>query len=477
MKKLFQHGALLALSVASYVSTHAAYNPAIVAADARWVVYADFHALRESTVGKELVTALSQAQSQATGGFIGLDIPKLLMTVGSLTAYGTNFTNDPNAIDGTLIAQGTADLRKIAESVLLQGTIGQPEIFAEVKDLPFPAYSVGDPAAPAGQQTRIVVAFPPEPIVIVSKSKAQLLKAREVFRGSVPSLARTNNSPLNKSGAVATGAYLFATTAVPSEPVFPEKTTQARLLTLTNYVALALGERGPDTFAHVELLASSEANAEKLSKILQGLTAVLSMAESNDQQLSNFLKATAVAQEKDKVTLRLAYPSDRLVQMAQGLQAKAGARASASRPAAPRPQPITMGKTLAEWNAEPAAAGGATVALRTVENVSLSNGMLITVGRANNGGKDARIERVEILPADGVGAPLIYQLDFMRGVGGRGTMWQFPFPGANGAYTLKVGYVSDAEGKATFALSTADPKAQPAPPTNSKGPLIPQPKF
>jgi hypothetical protein len=467
MKKLSLPGALIVL-VALFFSVvpaaRPAYNPAVVGADARWVVYADFNTLRESTVGRELIAAISQAQVQATTGAFGINVPKLLTTIGALTAYGTNLSSNPEAIDGTLIAQGTPDLRKIAESMLLQGTLAEPEVFTEVKDLPFPAYAIGDPKAPANRQTLLVVAFPPEPIVLVSKSKAQLLKAREVFRGSAPSLSRASSGPLTKLGGLADGAYLYAATVVPGDPVFPEKSPQARVLQLTNAGALALGERGPNTFAHLDLVASSDANAEKLTKILQGLTAVLSMAETSDQAVADFLKSTAVTQDRDTVKLRLAYSSAHLVQIAHSLVAQQGTRDQNVRATPPpnRPaQPITIGQTLAEWGAENAPTSSANsleVNLRTVENVSLSNGMLITVGRAQNGAREAMIDRVEIVAANG-GAPLVWRQDAMKGVGGRGTMWQFSFPGASGTYTVKVGYVNPPDSKAKFALSVLDPNA------------------
>lgn len=478
MKKILHASAFAALSLVSFPAAQAAYNPGIVAADARWVVYADFNSLRESTLGKELVAALSQAQSQATGGVVGLDVPKLLMTVGSLTAYGTNLTGDPATLDGALIAEGTADLRKIAESLLLQGTIAQAEVFSEVTDLPFPAYAIADPKAPAGQQTKLVIAFPPEPIVLVGKSKAQLIKAREVFRGKSPSLAKASGNPFAKLSGLSDGAYLFAATVVPGDPIFPEKSPQTRLLQLTNSGAAAIGERGDDTFARVELLATSEANAKKLMTILEGMTAMFSMAETNNNQLGEFLKSTAVTQDKDRVALRLAYPTARLLQMSQGLRSQIEAK-----PRVARPQPITIGKSVAEWtgqdvSAAPVAVDSAGIALRTVENVFLANGSLITVGRATNGAKTAKIDRVEITAADGSGTLLVWRQEFMRGVGGRNNMWQFAFPGVSGNYTLKVGYINDpADSKAQFAVSVSDPNAPKGSSAPSKSPIIPQPKF
>src|SRR5262245_52487129 len=123
MTHTYFRGAVIALAFFPILSAHAGYNPAIVAADARWVVYADLTALRNTTLGKELVSAIEKAQKQATDGMIGVDVAKLLGTVGSLTAYGSNLSPDPKAVDGALIVQGTPELRKIAESILLQVTL------------------------------------------------------------------------------------------------------------------------------------------------------------------------------------------------------------------------------------------------------------------------------------------------------------------------------------------------------------------
>ena len=462
--------ALVGLAILPLESAIAAYNPAVVAADARWVVYADFDALRESVLGRELITLMEKTQGEATGGTIGLDVPKVLMTIGSLTAYGTNLSKDPKALDGALIAQGTPDLRKIVESVMLQGTLAEPKVFSELSDLPFPAYAVSDPKAPDATRTQLVVAFPPEPIIILSKSKAQLVKARDVFRGSAPSLAKAGSADLTNLDVATSGAYVFAASVVPTEPMFPENAPQTRMLQLARSGAIALGESGPDLFARAALIGSSEQNAEKLMKILQGMTAMLSLAESNDRELGEFLNSTTVTREKNTVTLRLAYPSARLMQMAQTLRTKAEPRPERRQPT------ITQGKALAEWSAGEAAApegtGDDARSWRIIEDVQLVNGSTISLGRWLNGGKDARFDRVEIVPAAG-GAPLVFRSDFMRS---RGMMSQFQFPGTDGVYTLKVAYVNDPEGKAKFAVSVRNPN-EVEPPKPGARPLVPQPKL
>lgn len=473
MTLLSSRYSLLALALLPLATAEAAYKPAVVGADARWVIYADFNALRGSTLGKELITAVSAAQTHATGGFIGIDVPKVLATVGSVTAYGTNLSSDPNAVDGTLVVEGTAELRKIVESVLLQGTLAQPEVFSEATDLPFPAYAISDPKAPAATKTQLVVAFPPEPIVLVSKSKAQLLKGRDVFRGAAPSLAKTPTSPLARMTVKADGAYLFASSVVPAEPIFPQNSPQSRMLQLASSGSLAFGEQGGNTFAHAELVASSDANAEKLMKILQGMMALVSFAETNDKQLEEFLHSTAVTREKDAVTLRLAYSSDRLVHMMHALRAQAEARP------ANRPVTITNGKVIAEWGGEAAAAAPGTppaaeTASRTIDSVALINGNIISLGRAMNGGRNARFNSLEVTPADGTGR-MVFGKEFFRQV--RGSMWEIRFPGADGTYSFKVNYTPDPDGKAKFAVSVRNPNEPQPPREPAKGPVIPEPKW
>jgi hypothetical protein len=444
---------LLTFSLAAVVAMPvraqpAHYNPAMVAADARWIVHADFNALRTSELGRELIGRLEQLQTGETRGRISINIPKLLATIGTITAYGANLSADPSAIDGTLIAQGTPDLRKIAESILLQGTIAEPRVFSEVTDLPFPAYAIGEPDAPAGKEPNLVIAFPPEPVVLVSKSKAQLVKARDVFRGAAPSLGATRASPLHKFASVAEGVYVFAAMVVPNEPMFPEKAPQTRILQLASSGALAVGQRGADTFSHLEIVGSSERNADKLAKILEGMTALLSLSESNDRDLAEFLRSVVVTRDGDLVRLRLAYSTARLLQLIEGVGRQAQAQPDA------RGASITRGRVVAEWSAPGASADTAVLAWRTIDDVQLRHGEIINFGRALNGGRNARVERVEIIPAGG-GAPLVFQREFMRA---RGPILQFPFPGTDGPYTLRVGHLDDPEGRAKFAVSIEEPR-------------------
>jgi hypothetical protein len=125
---------------------------------------------------------------------------------------------------------------------------------------------------------------------------------------------------------------------------------------------------------------------------------------------------------------------------------------------------LINGRALAQWQAT--AANGtkdSSIAWHTIENVALNNGALISLGRFANGGRNARFDRVEIVPAGGNGAPLVFRTEFMSRGGPRGNLSQFQFPGTDGSYTIKVAYLNDPDGKALYAVSVRDaaPTQQP----------------
>jgi len=472
MKTIFCPLFLIALAIVPLCPSRAALNPAIVADDSRWVIAVDLDGLRGSVLGKELIAQLQKEQSEFTKGAFGIDFQKVLGLVRTATAYGANLTSDPKKIDGVLVVEGTPGLRKIAEGLLLQAMIDKAAVVSEVKDLPFPAYAIsGDDKG--GQ---VVIGFPPEPVVLVSKSVPQLLKAREVFRGASPSLARAVSSPLHGLIGNSQDAYLFAAVGGESDGGFAHVSPEAaRFLRLADAGSLAIGESGEKTFGHVELHGRSDDGADKISKILQGMTAMMSLAESSDQQLTEFLNSAAVTRNDDTVSLDLSYSSLRLVQMIQNFRQehRPGVRMETA-----------SGPVVAEWGMDQKgedAGGEVAIAWRTVENIHLVNGALVTLAGHGNRGRGVQFSRIEITPAQGSAQPLVFQARYMKLTGFRPVQRQsFPgenlvigtwpvsnaqleFPGEDGTYTLRVAYLNQPGGKGSFSLHVKNPEPPPAP--------------
>ncbi len=475
-RALFPLG-LLALPLAPL---SAALDTKIVGADAQWVMHLDLNSLRESAIGREIVKQVETVKLNLKPAQVQLSVPRLLETIGSITSYGTNLSQDPELVDGALILQGRPELRQIAEGYVAQSSITEPGAIAELKDLPFEAHAL---------EGGLFVAFPPEPIVLVSKSKSQLTKAYAVFLGQAKSLARAPDSPLHGLIRNETGSFVLAASVVPSEKFFPDDAPQARILQMAKSGSLELGETGAQTFAHVQLLAASDEMADKLMKILQGIIAMISLAETSDKALADFLKSVTVARKENTVTVHLAYGSDRLVQMIQELQQQnkaqtIGSGSQRKKEVSNEPVPPVEEKVIARWTADQElgdlGVSPKTLVSQTIPNVALAPGAIIVLTGHRDAGENARFDYVEITPVAGGLARRIeaedmqlenyLALDNRHGSGGKlietlnsyGTA-RFPFDGLAGLYTLTVRYADENDGKSSFFVSVKDPQPEGVP--------------
>lgn len=459
---LFPPFATAALLLAA-LPLRAELNPAIVPADAQWVVHADFAALRDTALGRKLIELIPEIQNPDANDPLRPNPRRILDTAGTATAFGTNFSSRPEALDGTLVLQGTADLRKIAEGFVAQLSLMKPEDAVELTDLPVEAYLLS---------REVIVAFPPEPIVLVGKSREQLLQALAVFRGQAPSLAQGSTrlkSLLPRSGSY----YLMGATMVPTgDGEMPDVGPEARILQMTQAASFAIGEENEHAVAGVKLVASSPEVALKLVKVVEGITAMLSLAETNDQRLTEFVNSLQVARNDNAVDLRFAYPTERILQLIEQA-AREHQQPKQDGPAAPEVE----GELLAQWTADQALGGvapsGDNFATHTVDAVTLAPGATLVLAGARHEGEHARWDYIELTPA-GSNTPQRFEAEYMRLDGysieasphasggemlktnGRGSA-RLRFTGAAGTYRLAARYVDEQDGKATFTLSLVPP--------------------
>jgi hypothetical protein len=470
MKNLITQLATFCLLALPLFPVHAAFDPATVPADAKWVLHVDFNTLRESPVGQEIIAQAEKNAVIPVGANIQIDVKKVLATLGSATAYGTTFSKDPKEIDGTLILQGTDELRKIAEGVAVQFSISNPELVTEVKDLPFSAYSI---------KGEVTVAFPKEPIILVSRSRQQLLNALDLYRGKGPSAARGPSSLKNLIPQTKTIFVLAASEVPNTDGLFPENAPQARILKMASSASVAIGNNNKLTTASIQLAATDEEMADRLLKIVQGFGAMLSLAQSDDKQIAEFLQSLKTERNGKIIMINLSYPSDGLVkmirEMAQNEQHNRsnGEHASDSKPAVP-------GKILDTWTADKET-GHNTIApesllYHTIGNVVLKNGSTIILTGQRDEGENARIDCIDIT-SPGIDQALHFEAENMKlshyhvekspfASGGKDIILsnhpvgdaRFEFPGVDGTYTLKIRYVDENDGKATFTVSIQDPE-------------------
>jgi hypothetical protein len=463
MKNLLPTLFTAALAILSLSPGYAALDPKIVSADARWLIHLDFNSLRQSEIGRELLAMAANIPPANADAPLSIDFQKVLATVGKVTAYGANFDHNPELVDGTLVVEGTADLRKIAEGYIAQAMLSTPDQITEVKGLPFEAYSMGGD---------VFVGFPKEQIILVSKVKSQLARGHELYRGNGASMAKAKSSPLRELVPASRDAFLVAASVVPGETISAEGGPQARLIKMAQSASLNLGEKDALTFANIKLISNSADTADKLQKIVQGLTAMASLTHSNNNDLEQFIKSVVVERQDLAVLLKLSYSSERLAGMIQKMQQE-------RREPAPDVHSGPAGKVVAEWKADQDLGSdqpdARSLTVRVINNVHLSSGAIIHISGKTEAGEHARLDYVEIQATGGSSPALKFEAEYMKlsnyrvekvsaasggkvilARGGVGVA-ELQFPGATGVYNLKVHYLDETDGKSTFTVRVEEP--------------------
>jgi hypothetical protein len=484
MKKLLSRFVLVGASLLGLSSVaSAALDTSAVPSDAKWMLQVDFSALRESPVGREVIAMVEKDKAAVfSAGSIKIDAAKVLATLESATAYGTVFSKNPDEVDGTLLVKGTDEFRKIVEAVVTQATVSQPDAVTELKGLPFTAYTI---------KGKLIVGFPPETIVLVSRSQPQMQKAYELFKGKGPASARAASTL--KAMAPHRPLMVFAASEVPNtDGLFDENQPQARILKMASAASVAISNDSKVTSATVQLVASNDDYSDKLLKIVQGMVAMLSLAQSDDKQLAEFMRSVKADRDGRTIVVSFSYPNEGLIKMIHDMQ-----QAQMHRPDMPprhERRPVE-GRVVDSWIADKDT-GTNTVTresllTHTTENIPLKNGSIIILTSEREGGENGRIDYVDIVPAGG-GQPLHFEAENMKlwhyqvektqfASGGRDIMLgqhqtgtaKFEFPGVDGTYTLKVRYADENDGKATFSVSLQDPEPAAG---ESEGESLPAPE-
>jgi len=455
----------------------AALDTAIVPAEAQWVVYADFNEMRQTVIGQEIITRTQQQYAKETandpmnGLNIGGLISQIMETVGSVTLSGTAITDQPEEMDGTAIIQGTAKMRTISEGLAAHMILAQPEFVKELDDLPFEAYGVHD-----GSAEELVIAFPEEQIVMVSRSREHLLIALEAFRTGEGSLQQGNGAltpmlPTNEE------YYLYAASVVPSSEIPDGNEPAARILKMTQSASLLLSEEGEEIVARATLVADSDATATRLTKVVNGMTALLSLAQDSDEELVRFIESVSVEQTDTKVEVQMGYSSAKLVELAQPnleREVRQQDRQKQEREA----QFTVQGELVSDWKGNRTDDESEFIT-HTSDPVQLEAGTIVQVAGRARGNDRGRIDWVEIVPL-GADSGDFYEAEFMRiwnyriqkydkasggemlvsrtgnGIGRA----QLRFNGPAGDYQIKVGYVDDLGGVAHYKVSVQQPTAK-----------------
>lgn len=318
-KRTWSTAVLALLMVGSPFAQSAPLQKTQVAEGAKWVVHLDWERFRETQVGGFLKTNVIAKALEDSKESMPIDVNALLDKVISVTAYGTDYKTQP-ANDGVLILKTDAKGQEIVEGLLaaqlLANTNGP---IKQLQTKPYPLYSMQD---------QVFGSIQPSHTILLSKSREQLDRAREVLAGKAPNLSRDRSFSEFTKGPE---GYFFLGVA----EGFNENAAmppQAKVLQMADGGRIMLGEREEKLWLELGLKAKTKEVVTQIQQVVQGMVALFSLGQPENKELSELVAGVKVSTKDHLVFVGVDYPvAKALAKLNEELEAKS--KATSSKPA------------------------------------------------------------------------------------------------------------------------------------------------
>lgn len=278
-----------------------------VASDAKWVLHLDLDAFRATQVGAEAVRGkLGRDMAKARADLkTYLDCDFDWTQIHSLTAYGFDYA-PKNQSQGVLLIQTSLEVQKGLETAIAKQAEAGVEAgnVRRVTDGPVAIYSV---------RNEFLVAVPPGKPVVLAKTDALLQKGLAVLAGQQLNLASTaifTDFPPQPNAVVFLGMAEGFSENTPIPP-------QARVLQMADGGRLVLGETGNQVFVTATLKTKSAEVSTQVQQVLQGLLALGSLSQPQNQELQQLLQAARISVNGRFVSMDVQMPAATVIQKMQ----------------------------------------------------------------------------------------------------------------------------------------------------------------
>ncbi|MBE7540480.1 MAG: hypothetical protein HS122_18985 [Opitutaceae bacterium] len=290
----------------------APFDPAQVAKDTKWLAHVDLDGLKASKIGGFVIDRIKTEiakKEQSRQSNISIDVDGIIQQIHSLTAYGNSFENNPQN-HAVLLVQAGPKVQTIVEGFLAGQELSHDGKvpFKTVVGKSFPTYLFAN---------EVYLTFPRRDLILISKQFDQVEQALSVIDGRIAPIERSD--PLLAS-ANSRGFFFIA--SANGFDRLKEMPAQARLLQKATGVQVALGEMGANLAARVTLLTANAEVSTNMSKIVQGIIAMASFVQVQDQNINRLAQSITVDQSEHSVSVGLTFPSEDAIKLLTSLAAE-----------------------------------------------------------------------------------------------------------------------------------------------------------
>jgi hypothetical protein len=305
---------LLTLAVALAVAATSFAGPIHkenVAADAKWLLHLDVDNLLQTGIGKYFAESildkeLGKAKRDIQQQF-GVEFD--WRQIQSITAYGTQIKpkGDPG---GVLLIEG------YDFAAALDAVIDRLQAALAGADQPLKKVAEGKGAFYSLKDEVFGVALPGN-LFLVSKSKDEVQKARDVVTGAAPSFKGSKDAARLPDPAKA--GFLFGLiNSLDSAPLPP----QAKGLKNVEGAQVVMGEQAENVFVKLALNAKDAESATQMQQALQGLLALVTITQPDNKSAQKLVQAAKVTGAEKVVTVKLDLPASDVIDLVKEGQAK-----------------------------------------------------------------------------------------------------------------------------------------------------------
>lgn len=293
---------LLLVTATSLHSIAGPLQPTHVPDNAKWVIHLDVEKLLTTQLGGYLGrTFMDKQLAKPVRDLEQWGINFDWRDIEGITAYGTDFTKTPDR-EGVLMVRSSFNFAEAIEVAIdkIEAYGGNERPIEKLQKEPYAIYSAKGEV--------FGTAFGKD-LFLLSKSRAELEKARGILDGKGPSLAKSKNFP---GLAAAEDGFLVAAVAegFQSSTKLPP---QARGLKNAESGQLKAGEKADKVFVSLSLNTRDVESATQMQQVLQGLLALAALSQAENKDIAMLVQSAKVSGAEKTVTVSLSVPAETII--------------------------------------------------------------------------------------------------------------------------------------------------------------------
>ncbi len=275
------------------------FDPAMVAADAEWVMHMNFARGRETLMGDFILSKMNEGHAR-----VKMDKARELLNIDlrtdfdAMTLYGTYAEGESMVV----IMQGSFEPQAIVEAISkIDGYSSRTVDGVEL-------HRVQKPDGVCGNET-MYTAYTPAGLSVSANSETKVLEALAVIRGVRPDIsgnAVLNLANLNGDAVMAAAIDVIESAEIPAE---------AAILKRSQNMAFTMREVGNSMVCETVLTAVDAETAMNIDAISRGMLAMMYLKSAEQPELALIANSVKITTEGNEVRIQMTIPIDKLIDL------------------------------------------------------------------------------------------------------------------------------------------------------------------